>query len=175
MATPHWEEAEPSVLKWVSMDPPRISIRHESPDVITQTQVFESTRYRVTLEDETTGCHNDRRHKESNYLGLRVNLSPVVMQQSGPRGSDSLSLREQGDSGRLQPRGGLSLYHMYNIQSPLSYWPLSTKLPEIFRNYFVMRERTHQINTRNKHNLYINIFKTSFGQKSIKVLAAHMF
>ncbi len=50
-----------------------------------------------------------------------------------------------------------------------------SKLPEIFSNYFVTRERKHQINTRNKHNLHINIFKTSFGQKSIKVLAAHMF
>ncbi len=48
-----------------------------------------------------------------------------------------------------------------------------SKLPEIFNNYFVTRERKHQINIRNKHNLHINIFKTSVGQKSIKVLAAH--
>ena len=43
--------------------------------------------------------------------------------------------------------------------------------------YFIMREHKHEINTRNKRSFHtgINKFKTFFGHKSIKVLAAHMF
>ncbi len=38
------------------------------------------------------------------------------------------------------------------------------KEPEIFSNYTLSRwNENTKINTRNKHNLHINIFKTSFG------------
>ena len=49
------------------------------------------------------------------------------------------------------------------------------KLPEIFRDYFVTRDKIHSISTKGKHNLHIKQIKGTIGHKSIKVTGALMY
>ncbi len=47
-----------------------------------------------------------------------------------------------------------------------------SKLPEIFSDCFVTRDKIHSINIRGKRNLHIKQIKGNIGHKSIKVTGA---